>query len=57
MFYKTAFDTYEVVILLNIHLDDDSIMEAIKWGSIVGKILMKDITKEICFKDALHISQ
>ena len=51
-----AFDTYEVNIPLNIHLDDDSIVEAIKMGPIVGKILMKDITKEICIKDALHIT-
>ena len=47
-----AFDTYEVNIPLNIV----SIVEAIKMGSIVGKILMKDIIKEICIKDALHIS-
>lgn len=38
---RTAFDTYEVIAPLSVYLDDDSIVEAIRMGSIVVKNMVE----------------
>ena len=40
--------TYEVIVPLNGHLDDDSIVKGIGMRSIFVKILMGGKTKRIC---------
>lgn len=46
-FYKTTFDTYEVISLSNVYVGDDSFVEAIKVNIIVVEVIGKDIRK--CF--------
>ncbi len=53
--YKATFDTYEVIILQNEHMRDDSIIEAIGMGSIVIEVMVKCQTKRIKIKDTFYI--
>lgn len=41
IFHRMAFDTYEVIVSSNIHLDDENIVEAIKMELPLGPIYMK----------------
>lgn len=36
---------------------NDSIMKKIRMDSIIIEMMVKDITKKICIKDALHVSK
>lgn len=39
--YRIACDIYEIIVLFNIQLDDDSDVKAIKMGYIVIEVLVK----------------
>lgn len=53
-FYRTSFDTYEVIVSLNVYLDDVSFMETVKINSIIIVITMK-IIKKNHIKNAFHV--
>jgi hypothetical protein len=53
--HKAAFDMYEVIPTRNVHMGDDSIVEAIGMGSILVEVLVKGRTKRIRIKDVLHV--
>ena len=45
--HRATFDTYEVVASQNVHLGNDSIVEAIGMGSIVVEVIIKGKTMSI----------
>jgi hypothetical protein len=53
--HKAAFDMYEVIPTRNVHMGDDSIVEAIGMGSIFVEVMVKGRTKRIRIKDVLHV--
>jgi transposase InsO family protein len=53
--HRAAFDTYEVIAPRNVHLGDDSVVEAIGLGSIVVEVSVRGRSKRIRIKDALHV--
>ena len=53
--YKAAIDTYEVIISRNVHLDDDSVVQAIKIKCIVVEAIFKGKIHQTRIKDAFHI--
>ncbi len=53
--HRAAFDTYEVIPTRNVHMGDDSIVEAIGMGSILVEVMVKGQTKKIRIKDVLHV--
>jgi hypothetical protein len=50
-----AFDTYEVLTSRNVHLGDDSILEAIGIGSIVAEVMVRGKINKIRINDCLHV--
>jgi hypothetical protein len=53
--HRAAFDMYEVIPIHNMHMGDDSIVEAIGMGSILVEVMGKGRTKRIRIKDVLHV--
>ena len=53
--HRAAFNTYEVIAPRNVHLGDDSVVEAIGVGSIVVEVLVRGQSRRIRIKDALHV--
>jgi hypothetical protein len=53
--HRAAFDMYEVIPTRNVHMGDDSIVEAIGMGSILVKVMVKGRTKRIRIKDVFHV--
>jgi hypothetical protein len=53
--HKAAFDMYEVIPTRNVHMGDDSIVEAIGMGSILVELMVKGQTRRIRIKDVLHV--
>ena len=53
--FRAAFNTYEVISLCNVHLGDDSVVEAIGMVSIVIGVETKDETTTIRMTDLLHM--
>ena len=39
--HRTTFDTYKLIILRNVYLGDDSVVEAIRMGSITVKAIVR----------------
>jgi hypothetical protein len=54
--HRAAFDMYEVIPTCNVHMGDDSIVEAIGMGSILVEVMVKGRTKRIKIKDVLHVN-
>lgn len=52
---SATFDTYEVIDSRNVYLDDDSVVEAIGMGCIIGEIIVKGKIKIICIKNTFHV--
>jgi hypothetical protein len=44
--HRAAFDTYEVIPTRNVHMGDDSIVEAIGMGSILVQVMVKGRTQK-----------
>ena len=55
--YRAAFDTYEVITPYNVHLDDNSVVEAIGMGSIIVEAIVKGKINQIRIKNVLHVSK
>jgi len=53
--HRAAFDMYEVIPTRNVHMGDDSIVEAIGMGSILVEVMVKGRTKRIRIKDVPHV--
>ncbi len=53
--HKVAFNIYEVIPTRNVHMGDDSIVEAIGMGSILVEVLVKGQIRRIRIKDVLHV--
>jgi len=53
--YDPSFDMYEVIPTRNVHMGDDTIVEAIGMGSILVEVMVKGQTKRIRIKDMLHV--
>ncbi len=53
--HRATFDTYEVIPTRNVHMGDDSIVEAIRMGSILVEVMVKGRTKKIRIKDVLRV--
>ena len=53
--HKVAFDMYEVIPTRNVHMGDDSIVEAIGMGSILVEVMVKGRIRRIKIKDVLHV--
>ena len=53
--HKEAFATYEVISPRNVHMGDDSIVEAVGMGSIVVEVMVRGQPKRIRIHDALHV--
>jgi len=53
--HRAAFDTYEVIAPRNVHLGDDSVVEAVGMGSIVVEVITRGKMNRIRIKDALHV--
>jgi transposase InsO family protein len=53
--HRAAFHTYEVISPRNVHMGDDSIVQAIGMGTIVVEVMTNGQTKRIRIKDALHV--
>ena len=52
-----AFDTYEVIAPINVHLGDDSVMENFEMGSIVVEVLVEGETKKDLHQRCLSYAQ
>ena len=52
---KATFDTYEIISPRNVHVDDNSIVQAIGMGSFVVEAFIGRKINQICIKDVLHI--
>ena len=53
--HRAAFDTYEVIPSRNVHLGDDSVVDAVGVGSIVVEVLVRGRSKKMTIKDILHV--
>jgi hypothetical protein len=53
--HRAAFDMYEVIPTRNMHMGDDTIVEAIGMGFILVEVMVKGRTKRIKIKDVLHV--
>ncbi len=53
--HRAAFDTYEVIAPRNVHLGDDSVVEAIGMGSIVVEVVTRGKMNRIRIENALHV--
>jgi hypothetical protein len=53
--HKATFDIYEVIPTRNVHMGDDSIVEAIGIRSILVEVMVKGRTRRIRIKDVLHV--
>jgi hypothetical protein len=53
--HRATFDMYEVIPTRNVHMGDDTIVEAIGMGSILVEVMVKGRTKRIRIKDVLHV--
>lgn len=53
--HRATFDTYGVITPRNMHLGDDSVVEAVGAGLIVIKVPMRGCLKKITIKDALRV--
>ena len=53
--YKMTFDTYEVISSCNLHLNDDSMPEAIGMGSIVVGVKIRCKTTRSCITNVLLV--
>lgn len=53
--HMAAFHLYEVIFKCNVHLDDDSIVEAIGMSSIVMEVVVKGMAKRIQIMEVLHV--
>lgn len=53
--HGAAFDTYEVIASLNVHLGGNSIIKTMRMGSIVMEVIMKSKANRIRIKDVLHV--
>lgn len=54
--HRTAFDTYEVIASHNVHLGDDSVVEALGIESIVMEVIVRGkINQFKNKKDALYV--
>lgn len=56
-FHRMAFDTFKVIDLCYIYLDDDSVVEAIIMGPFVLKIVLKYKTIMNDTKYILHVCE
>lgn len=56
-FGRTTFDTYKVIAPFNVYLGDDSVVETIRMGSTLIKVMVKDKKKRTCIKDLLPCVQ
>lgn len=54
-FHKMTFDTYEVLSSFNVHLDDDSIVEAMITKSIIVEVLVIGNIKGIWIKYVIYV--
>lgn len=52
---RAVFDTYEAIAPRNVHLGDDSVVEAVGVGSIVVEVLVGGRSKRIRIKNSLHV--
>lgn len=53
--HRVVFDTYGVIILVNVHLSNDSTVEVIEIKSIIFEVLLMCETKRICIKIVFHV--
>jgi transposase InsO family protein len=53
--HRVAFNTYEVISPRNVHLGDDSVVDAVGVGSIVVDVLVRGQVKKMTIKDVLHV--
>ena len=53
--HRMAFHTYEVISPRNVHLGDDSVVNAIGIGSILVEVLVRGREKMMTIKDVLHV--
>ena len=53
--HRVAFHTYEVISPRNVHLGDDSIVDAIGVGSIIVEVLVRGHLKKVTMKDVLYV--
>lgn len=53
--HRVAFYTYEVISPRNVHLSDDSVVDAVGVGSIVVEMLVRGHLKKVTIKDVLHV--
>lgn len=53
--FKDAFDTYEVIASRNVHLDSNSVVEAIIMGFIIVEAIVKGELNHILIKNALYV--
>ena len=52
---RITFNTYEVITPHNVHLDDNSIVQAIGIGSIVVITILEHRINQIHIKGAFHV--
>lgn len=50
--HRATFGMCEVIAPRNVYLDDNSVIQAIKMGSIIVEAIVRDIINQICMKDA-----
>ena len=53
--HDLAFDTYETFTSLTVHLEDDSILEAIGIGSIVAEVMVRGKINKIRINKYVHV--
>lgn len=55
--YRCLFDTYEEILAINIFIEENGMVQAIRIVSIIVDIIVKIKTKKIKLKDMLYISK
>ena len=53
--YRAAFNTYEVISLRNVYLDNDNVAKAMGMGFIIVGVETRDKMNRICITDVLHV--
>lgn len=53
--HRPALDMYEIIAPHNVHLSDNSVVEAIEMGSIVVEGIVRGNINRICSEDAFHV--
>lgn len=55
--YRAAFDTYEVIALHDVHLDDNNIVQTTRLGSIVVEAIVKGNINQMYIKDVFPMNK